>query len=223
MEAIENIWRLAASSTRIDGEIHAEATRTDDLRRRGRDFAAQLGRRIEDLSREESRLRREIDAATVEIDRLRREYERAGAELTQARAVISSVDKGRDEMTDELRRAYEAAGAAAARRQARAEAVAKVEAKIGKWREDCERIDLQLVEYREQLDRHASVIEDDLQASRQRLIEKAQERDGYRAALEEAAAFLFDHFQGRPGCNSLFEELDDLERSSIVADPPMRS
>jgi serine/threonine-protein kinase len=222
MEAIDSIWRLAAASTRIDGEIQAEATRTDDTRRRSKDFAAQLGRRIEDLSREESRLRREIAAATVDINRLREDYARASAELADARAIISNIDKGRDEMTEGLRRAYEAAGAAAARRQARAEAVAKVESKIKKWQEDCERIDNQLVEYREQLDSHASVIEDDLESGRQRLIVKAQERDSYRTALEAAAAFLIEHFRGRPECASLFDELDDLERSSIVTDlgPP---
>ncbi|HUT77237.1 MAG TPA: protein kinase [Polyangia bacterium] len=219
IEAIDNIWRLAAASTRIDGEIQADATRIDDIRRRSKDFAAQLGRRIEDLSREESRLRREIAAATVDINRLREDYVRASAELADARAIISNIDKGRDEMTADLRRAYEAAGAAAARRQARAEAVAKVEAKINKWQEDCGRIDDQLVEYREQLDRQASVIEDDLESSRQRLIAKAMERDNYRAALEGASNFLIENFRGRPECESLFAELDDLERSSIVAEP----
>jgi serine/threonine-protein kinase len=222
MESIESIWRMAAASTRIDGEIQAEATRTDDLRRRSKDFAAQLGRRIEDLSREESRLKREIAAATVELSRLREDYARASAELAEARGIISNIDKGRDEMSDGLRRAYETAGAAAARRQARAEAVAKVEAKIRKWQEDCGRIDNQLVEYREQLDSHASVIEGDLETARQRLLDKAQERDGYRAALEAAAAFLIEHFQHRPECAALFEELDDLDRHSIVAEPPAR-
>ncbi len=222
MKSIESIWRLAAASTRIDGEVQAEATRTDDLRRRGKDFAAQLGRRIEDLSREESRLKREIAAATVELTRLRDDYVRASGDLAKARAIISNVDKGRDEMNDDLRQAYEAAGSAAARRQARAEAVTKVESKIRKWQEDCERIDHQLIEYREQLDSHASVIESDLESGRRRLIAKAQERDSQRAALEEAAGFLIDHFRGRPECEALFAELDDLERNSIVAEPPAR-
>jgi len=218
MEAIENIWRLAASTTRLDGELQAEAKRNENLERRGREFTAQVGRRIEDLSREHSRLKREIAAATVDLSRLREDYQRANQELIKARETIASIDKGRDEMTDELRRAYEMAGAAAARRQGRAEAVAKVEAKIKKWQDDCDRIEAQLAEYREQLDRHSSSIEGDLEGGRQRLATKVQQRQRYSEALAASAAFLADHFRGKSECAPLYQELDELDRSSVVAD-----
>ena len=218
-EAVDSIWRLAAASTRIDGELQAEAKRTEDLRRRGKEFAAQVGRRIEDLSREQSRLKREIAAATVDLNRINEDYKKASEQLDAARRTIATIDKGRDEMTDALRKAYETAGAAAARRQGRAEAITKVEAKIRKWQDDCDRIDSQLMEYREQLDRHASAIEDDLESGRRRLVTKGQERDSYRRALDEAAAFLVEHFRDRPECGPLFDELGELERSSIVAEP----
>jgi serine/threonine-protein kinase len=85
MEAIENIWRLAAASTRLEGELQAEATRNDGLQRRGREFTAQVGRRIEDLSREESRLKREVAAASVDLSRHKEDYERANQDLLEAR------------------------------------------------------------------------------------------------------------------------------------------
>lgn len=216
MESIENIWRLAAATTRMDGELQAEAKRNEDLERRGREFRAQVGRRIEDLSREESRLRREIAAANEDLRRLQKEYENAGDALAKARSTIASVDKGRDEMTEELRKAYEMAGAAAARRQARAEAVTKVEAKIRKWQEECERIDAQLVEFRNQLDRQSSTVEDDLATGRQRLAAKVQEREGYSIALEEAASFMLDHFRGRPECTTLVDELKEFDRATTT-------
>jgi chromosome segregation ATPase len=218
MEAIENIWRMAAATTRLDGELQAEAKRNENLERRGREFTAQVGRRIEDLSREHSRLKREIAAATVDLTRLREDYQRANQELVRARETIATIDKGRDEMTDDLRRAYEMAGAAAARRQGRAEAVAKVEAKIKKWQDDCERIEAQLGEYREQLDRHSSSIEGDLEGGRQRLATKVQQRQRYSEMLAASATFLADHFRGKSECAPLYEELDELDRSSVVAD-----
>lgn len=211
-ESLDQLWRLAAATTRLDGELHAEVKRNESLQKRGRDFRAQVGRRIEDLSREESRLKREIAAAASEVERLRREYSQATEELAAARTTIASIDKGRDEMTDELRRAYEMAGAAAARRQARAEAVAKVESKLAKWQEECDSIDTQLVEYRNQLDKQSSTIEDDLAAGRQRLVAKAQERESYAAKLFEAAQVLNAHFRDRPECHSLIEELHELEK-----------
>ncbi|MDJ0764771.1 MAG: protein kinase [Myxococcota bacterium] len=215
-ESLDDIWRLAAATTRLDGELQAEAKRNEDLERRGRDFRAGVGRRIEDLSREQSRLNREIAAANQDLERLREEYERAGEELTKARSTIASVDKGRDEMTDELRHAYEMAGAAAARRQARAEAVAKVEAKIRKWQDECDRIEEQLVEFRRQLDRQSATVEDDLESGRNRLAAKVGERDGYSEALDAAANYLTEHFQDRPECRTLMEELYELNQATTL-------
>ncbi len=216
-DSLDNIWRLAAATTRLDGELQAEAKRNEGLERRGRDFRAQVGRRIEDLSREQSRLKREIATAEKDLRHLSEDYKRAGDELAEARKTIASVDKGRDEMTTQLRHAYELAGAAAARRQSRAEAVAKVEAKIRKWREECDRIDSQLAEFRQQLDRQSSSVEDDLSNGRRRLASKVQERETYSASLLESTSFLSDHFRDRPECNTLIDELRDLERATNVA------
>ncbi|MFO8073472.1 MAG: protein kinase [Polyangia bacterium] len=217
--AIDDIWRLAALQAKLDGEIAAAARGNEDIQRRGREFTAQMGRRIEDLSREQSRLKREIAEAKVSLERLRADYERATEQLRKARATIASIDKGRDEMTEELRNAYETAGAAAAQRQSRAEAVAKVEAKIRKWQEDCDRIDSQLVEYRAQLDRNSSSIEEELEAGRRNLASKGQQRDRYKRSLEEATSFLQEHFRSHPQCGPLFDELNELERSSLLAEP----
>ncbi|MCP4676136.1 MAG: protein kinase [Deltaproteobacteria bacterium] len=219
-DSLESIWRLAAATTRLDGELQAEAKRNEGLERRGRDFRAQVGRRIEDLSREQSRLKREIAAAQEDLQRLGEDYRRAGEELAKARKTIASVDKGRDEMTAQLRHAYELAGAAAARRQSRAEAVAKVEAKIRKWREECDRIDNQLAEFRQQLDRQSSSVEDDLSSGRLRLASKVQERERYSASLLESADLLTDHFRDRPECSTLIDELKDLEKARIQAPTP---
>ncbi|MBN2715773.1 MAG: protein kinase [Deltaproteobacteria bacterium] len=219
MKAIESIWRLAAASTRLDGELQAEAKRNERLLTRSKDFTAQVGRRIEDLSRAKSKLKREIAAASVDLERLRAEYSRADEELKSARAIITSIDKGRDEMSAHLRDAYEKAGAMAARRQARSEAVAKVEAKIVKWKEESARIDAQLEEYHQQMDRHSSAIDDDLDAGRRRLAAKVKERETYSRKLEESADYLSTHFNGKPECEDLFRELEELDRNSIVIEP----
>ncbi|MCU0662228.1 MAG: protein kinase [Myxococcota bacterium] len=215
--ALEEIWQLAAATTRLEGELQAEIKRNEQLQRRGRDFRAQVGRRIEDLSREKSRLEREIAAADVDLRRLREEYEKASSELTRARSTIASIDKGRDEMTAELRAAYETAGAAAAKKQARAEAVAKVETKIQKWQEEAERIESQLNEFRSQLDRQSVAIEDDLETGQTRLQTKMQEREDYRNKLQELAETLSSHFQSKPECKTLFEELQGLDRASQLS------
>ena len=218
-EALECLWRLVAAVARVDGERQAEANRNDELQRRGREFRAQLGRRIEDLSREQSRLKREIAAAMIDLVRLKEEYERAGTELAEARGIISSAEQEHDEMSDSLREAYERAGAAAARRQGRAEAVAKVETKIRKWEDECDRIAAQIDEYRTQLDHQSSTYEEEIDTLRSRLSNKVQERDDFYLTLNEAVSLLREHFDGRPECRSLFDELHDLERvhNSVVA------
>ncbi len=219
MKAIESIWRLAAASTRLDGELQAEARRNEQLRGRTKDFSAQLGRRIEDLSRAKSKLKREIAAARVDLERLKKDYEDADRELKQARDIISSIDKGRDEMSAHLRDAYEKAGAMAARRQSRSEAVAKVESKIAKWQEEARQIDTQLEEYRRQLDRQTTTSDDDLVAGQRRLAAKVKERETYSMKLEESADYLASHFKGRPECEDLFKELEELDRNSVIIEP----
>jgi len=216
MESIESIWRLVAASTRLAGELHVQAKQNDDLQCKGRDFTAQIGRKIEDLSREQSRLRREVAAATVDLNRLKNDYNKANKELNESRKIIASIDKGRDEMTEGLRKAYETAGSAAARRQSRAEAVTKVEAKIKKWNDDIEQIEAQLSEYREQLEHQPSSVDTDLEAGRQRLAAKSQERDSYSAALADAADFLAAHFKNKTECTELFTDLEEIDRGSVI-------
>jgi serine/threonine-protein kinase len=216
-EALDNIWRLAAASTRLDGELHALGKRNEDLQKQGRDFRAQVGRRIEDLAREQSRLKREIATATTDLQRLQTDYNQASGELKTARKVISSADKGRDEMTIELRSAYEMAGAAAAKRQARGEAITKVESKIAKWQAECDRIAAQLVEFRSQLDKRTTSGEDDLEEGRKHLAEKLQERDANAASLLDATSYLLDHFNDRSECKSLVDELAELDRATQVS------
>ena len=216
-EALESLWRLAATTTRLDVELQIAGKRNEDLQKQGRDFRAQVGRRIEDLSREQSRLKREIATATTDLNRLQADYAKASEELATARKVISSADKGRDEMTSELRKAYETAGAAAAKRQARGEAVEKVKAKIAKWQAECDSIDAQLAEFRGQLDQQSVTGEDDLEEGRKQLAEKLQERDDNAAALAEATAYLVEHFSDQPECKSLLDELADLDRATQVS------
>lgn len=219
MKSTESIWRLVAASTRLDGELQAEAKRNERLLGRGKDFTGQVGRRIEDLSRAKSKLKREIATATVDLDKLRTDYQQADRELKQARTIISSIDKGRDEMSAHLRDAYEKAGAMAARRQARSEAVAKVDAKITKWKEESARIDAQLEEYHQQMDRHSSAIDDDLGSGRRRLAAKVKERETYSRKLAESAEFLSAHFLGKTECEDLFRELEELDRNSVLIEP----
>jgi serine/threonine-protein kinase len=216
-DALNNLWRLAASTTRLDVELQLAVKRNEDFQKRGRDFRAQVGRRIEDLAREQSRLKREIATATTDLKRLQADYNQASEELKTARKVIASADKGRDEMTGELRTAYEMAGAAAAKRQSRSEAVAKVEAKIAKWQAECDQIDAQLSEFRNQLDKQSTTAEDDLEEGRKNLAEKLQERDAHAESLAEATEHLVHHFSDRPECKSLVEELAELDRATQIS------
>ena len=215
--AIDNLWRLSAASTRLEGEIMAQIRKNDLLEQRAREFRAQVGRKIEDLSRESSRLRREISEATVELARLKEEYEAAVVELTEARGIISNYDKERDEAHDDLRKAYERAGASAARKQSRADAINKVESKISKWTGEVEQIESQINEYRVQLIRHSDAVEDDLQSGRNHVTDKAKENTGYEEEMKTAEQLLNEHFRQRNDCTTLVDELAAF--AQMMAEP----
>jgi len=219
-KAIDDLWRLSAAATRLEGEIMAQIKKNESLEQRAREFRAQVGRKIEDLSRESSRLQREMSEASVDLSRLKEEHDKSSTELNEARQVILRVDKDRDEMHEDLRKAYERAGAAAAKKQSRAEAISKVERKINKWSEEVKQIESQIDEYRLQLIRHSDAVEDDLQAGRSRVADKAKENAKFEQELKDAADLLTDHFRHRNDCTTLVDELLAFDEAMMLAKNP---
>ena len=82
-------WDLAARANRLEGEVASHTRKLEALERRGRALRAEIGRKVEELAHEESRVLREGAAEQEEADKVRGELggrRESGADRAKAQA-----------------------------------------------------------------------------------------------------------------------------------------
>jgi serine/threonine-protein kinase len=206
LAAVDDLWRGVADLSRVVGELEAVSRWDENLRQRSRDFTEQVASRIEELSRAESRLRREMDSARtalVQLEQQRRAAETARAAARQAAEAFEASHKAR-----EASRALQDAGAAAALSQVRLQSIDTVGRKVERWEAECRQLERQRELLREQLERHASRLDADLETGRPRFATLVNERQSVVSRLEDAERAVVNHLGPRPECRSLLYQLD---------------
>ena len=107
-QALATLWDLAAKASGLEGEVASHTRKLEALERRGRALRAEIGRKVEELAHEESRVLREAAAYGEEEEAARRELGRA-EQIAEERVAIAD----RAERSGGGTRAiYEQAGAA---------------------------------------------------------------------------------------------------------------
>ena len=115
--AASQAWDLASRASRLEGEVASHTRKLEALERRGRALRAEIGRKVEELAHEESRVLRELSAEQSEVNRLREllsQAERAAAQAKQAADAAGATGP-------QLRQIFERAGAALASVEAKRE------------------------------------------------------------------------------------------------------
>src|SRR5215470_8117048 len=84
MSTLAQLWDLAARANRLEGEVASFTRKLEALERRGRALRAEIGRKVEELAHEESRVMRE---AAVDAD----DVEKVRAELAAAEKVAATA------------------------------------------------------------------------------------------------------------------------------------
>ena len=67
--ALAQAWDLAARANRLEGEVASHTRKLEALERRGRALRAEIGRKVEELAHEESRVLREAAAEPAKRQR----------------------------------------------------------------------------------------------------------------------------------------------------------
>src|SRR5690606_8743099 len=68
-QAVAQAWDLAARANRLEGEVAVHTRKLEALERRGRALRAEIGRKVEELAHEESRILRESTTYREEVER----------------------------------------------------------------------------------------------------------------------------------------------------------
>jgi serine/threonine-protein kinase len=207
---------LAARASRLEGEVASLTRKLDALERRGRALRAEIGRKVEDLAQEESRILREASAhgedvehAAQEANALERAAQAARAEA-QAAMQSSRIDPA----------VFERAGASSALVKAKRDEGAR----YGERQQNCEKsarsLRRQIEQLRGQLSRYAEALEEDLTRGRNQVAERTREGLRFEKAFSEVTDKLLKDLRDKPECRDLLPEL--LESTYDREGPPSR-
>src|SRR6185295_2100676 len=117
VQSLAALWDVSAKANGLEGEVASHTRKLEALERRGRALRAEIGRKVEELAHEESRVMREAGADGEDVDKVRGELSQAEKIATEAKQ--SADITARQNLFD--RAVYERAGATAATVQAKRE------------------------------------------------------------------------------------------------------
>ncbi len=221
LRALDDMWRLSATSAQVESDLAQHVSRSEAYERRGRDLRAQYGRQIEELAGEESKLKRAVAEAQAQAAQLRAERDQASSMLDTAWADIARLEIDGEESA--LKSAYEKAGGARARYNQRAHELAKLESHIARTSASSASITSRILELRETLDQQSDVLDQGLMEIRRRMVARGRDRAQTLRDLEHAAASLVAELEVLPECRELFDEMQRLVGPLEAAQPPARA
>ncbi len=206
---LDALWRTTAAATMVDGELAEEARRLERVEGKMRDIKAQLGRKVEELSREVSRLQREVESSQSVLERSRRRVLEVEEELQRERKAIDKLEE-QGASAARLKEAYERTGAMHANFIARRQQVNEMEQAIINKREEMHRLEERIQTYRRELDGRTDALGKELGKARINIEEKGIEAARHRKALVGSASFLTERLYPVEECRELFVELERL-------------
>jgi serine/threonine-protein kinase len=201
--ALATLWDLAAKANRLEGEVASHTRKLEALERRGRALRAEIGRKVEELAHEESRVMREAAVDGDDAEKVRGELVQAERVAAEARAQADLA--ARQNSSD--RATYERAGASSATVQARREQLGRYEAKKNAREATARDLRRQIDELRSQLTRYAEALEEDLAQGREKVAHRTREGLVFEKSFSEASNLLLTHVRNKPECRDLIAEL----------------
>jgi serine/threonine-protein kinase len=212
---LQQAWDLAARANRLEGEVSSLTRKLEALERRGRALRAEIGRKVEELAHEESRVMREAAADAEDCEKVRSELASAEKQALAARQLADTA--ARQGSHDPL--VYERAGAASATAQAKREQLGRYEQKKNAREANARDLRRQIEELRAQLARYAEALEEDLAQGRERVAARTREGLAFEKAFSEASNLLLGHLRSKPECRDLVAELLSNSAPNTVNEP----
>jgi serine/threonine-protein kinase len=203
VHAVAQAWDLAARASRLEGEVSTHTRKLEALERRGRALRAEIGRKVEELAHEESRVLREGAAFAEEADKVRLEV----SSLERAAAVSRTQADAAERTGQGSRAIFERAGAAEAMLTAKREWLKNREEKRSAREASARDLRRQIEDLRGQLSRYAEALEEDLASGREKVAQRTREGLGFEKSFTDVSDLLVAHLKTKPECRDLLNEL----------------
>jgi eukaryotic-like serine/threonine-protein kinase len=203
MNGLAQAWDLAARANRLEGEVASYTRKLEALERRGRALRAEIGRKVEELAHEESRVMREAQADGEDCEKVRAELA-AAEKVTLASRQLADAALRQGTMDASI---FERAGAAAATAQAKREQLSRYENKKNAREATARDLRRQIEELRSQLARYAEALEEDLAQGREKVTQRTREGLAFEKSFHDVSGLLLQHLRNKPECRDLVNEL----------------
>ncbi len=205
----EGMWGVLSRLCQVEGELERAEAIFENARARAREAADGVALQIAELSRLSSRMLRRVEGGHDEIARLTRERRERSRRLRSLRQQIRACERTAAD-ADPVFLLKEAA-AAAAGVQMIADAIAKVETRIRRWRAEARQASDHTERLREQLRLQNQRFEEELTRQQARIAQLYGERALYLMTLAETERWLREHLGRRRECALPMEELRRLD------------
>ncbi len=201
--ALAQAWDLAARANRLEGEVASYTRKLEAQERRGRALRAEIGRKVEELAHEESRVLREAAVDGEDVEKVRTELLQAERAAVAARQIAdNALRQGAYDPS-----IFERAGAAAATAQAKREQLGRYEHKKNVREATARDLRRQIEDLRAQLARYAEALEEDLTQSREKVAARTREGLAFEKAFNEVSNTMLNNLRTKPECRDLVSEL----------------
>ncbi|MCU0692181.1 MAG: protein kinase [Polyangiaceae bacterium] len=202
-DSARQVWDLAARASRLEGEVATHTRKLEALERRGRALRAEIGRKVEELAHEESRVLREVAAYHDDSEKLGTALRTAERDAAAAVSAADTAEQGRAFN----RAVFERSGAAAARVQGLREQAEKLQVRRAQRESVARDLRRQIEELRSQLGRYAEALEEDLAAGREKVAARTREGVAFERAFSDVSSLLVGHLKNKPEVRDLMNEL----------------
>jgi serine/threonine-protein kinase len=196
-------WDLASRANKLEGEVASYSRKLENLERKSRAYRAEIGRKVEELAHEESRVMREAAADGEDADKVRAELSAADQLAANTRQLADSALR-QNKLDPQV---FERAGAAAAAAQAKREQLARYEAKKAAREAIARDLRRQIDGFRAQLVEYAEGADAAFVTSRELITQRTREGVTYERSFSDASNALLAHLRTKPECRDLVSEL----------------
>jgi serine/threonine-protein kinase len=214
--AIDQMWTVSARAARLEGEVASQQRKLDVVERRGRALRAEIGRKVEELAEEESRILRDVSAERERLTEVQKRLERERVVYDQSQREAATLERTPAEAA-RWRAAFEAAIAARGRHEVLREVHVDHERSCLAKEKNAGDLRKQIEGLRAQLQRYGETLENELAAGREAVATRVREALTFEKTFSDCSTLLSGQLQGKPEVSELFEELRREEATQALA------
>ncbi len=196
---VQVIWSLTAKASWLEGEVALHNRKLEALERNGRSVRAEIGRKVEELANEESRIRREAASYMHESEKLAAELRAAEHEATSVR---EAADRSETDGS-QSRALFEKAGACAGHVQEMRMQLDRLHQRRVDKESAAAALRSQVDGLRSHLMRYTEALEEELSQRRDAAATGMRQGVELERQFDDATRHLIAHLRAKPECKDL--------------------